>query len=251
MNTENVWDIVQDRTQVLWPLSKPHPSAASWLISIVPLKTISEVSAGLSKDYMVLSPKTESDWDTKILNHSRPPILHHRGPNPLTSLCWKLLGAMQGLLRHSSTWHTSGTNQMFVLACCSQFLAPVCARIPSQVASSFSGGGSARGGSQWAVVRAVFVLEFHCYKYCISVNPVVGRIVCTVFILENRWFQWAVRETLPKRNRDQWKRALDSIYLETEAGSLLSFALLSPAIISFAMYGPATSKYLSFYNHNT
>lgn len=75
---------------------------------------------------------------------------------------------------------------MFVPACRSQFLDPVCVRIPSQVASSFAGGGSARGGSQWAVVRAVFVLEFHCYKYCISVDPVVGRIVCTVFILEKR-----------------------------------------------------------------
>lgn len=64
----------------------------------------------------------------------------------------------------------------------SQFLGPVRVRIPSQVASSFARGGSAREGSQWAPVRAVFVLEFHCYKYCISVDPMVGRLVCTMFI---------------------------------------------------------------------
>lgn len=119
---------------------------AGW-ISIALSRPSLRVSAGLSKDYMVLSPKTESDWDSKKIQTTAGLLSSTTGPNPLTSLCWKLLGAMQGLLRHSSTWHTSGTNQMFVLACCSQFLAPVCARF-SQVASSFSGGGSARGGSQ-------------------------------------------------------------------------------------------------------
>lgn len=146
-NTENVWDTAQDRTQVLWPSIQTSSQCSELADFHRSLKTISEVSTGLSKDYKVLSPKTESDWDTKILKHSWPPILHHGGPNPLTSLCWKPLGAMQ-VLRRSSTWHTSGTNWMFVLACRSQFLDPVCVRIPSQVASSSSGEGSARGGSQ-------------------------------------------------------------------------------------------------------
>lgn len=104
-------------------------------------------------------------------------------------------------------------------------------------------------GSQWDAVRVTILVSAAVHAASL-LHYLVERMVCTMFTLDRCQLQWAVLKTPPQENRDQW-RALDFIYHDTEAGSLLSFSILFPATLSFAGYGPATLKYLSFPTHNT